>query len=280
MGQAWRGTAGTEALRQDSFANHTQPCRATGEGYRGTREGWRGRQRPQIKGLGYRAKEEPRLLPRTRTKDRIKLTSGLPRFWPLICQLGAMLRAQHAQPRGRSVHQRGGHSVWCGPGASGQWLPNVTGKKKIRHRYAPFAASSPGAKPHPLLLSGSKGWERHLRCLRRISGCWGVDTQDGGHRQRGMGRARWRGVRRKIHVSGLSPGGQMYFQGSNVGNQKPHYHATLTPTPFSCPHRGCSGPWSHELRGVLRRIGDPRVGTNDLPPPHCPTSTGMYLVSC
>ncbi|KAM9104040.1 F-BAR domain only protein 1 isoform 2-T2 [Megaptera novaeangliae] len=58
-------------------------------------------------------------------------------LWPPVCQLGAMLRAQHTQPCGCSVHQRGGHSVRRGPGAGGEWLPHVTGKEKVRHRDVP-----------------------------------------------------------------------------------------------------------------------------------------------
>ncbi|XP_061044634.1 F-BAR domain only protein 1 isoform X6 [Eubalaena glacialis] len=58
-------------------------------------------------------------------------------LWPPVCQLGAMLGAQHTQPCGCSVHQRGGHSVRRGPGAGGEWLPHVTGKEKVRHRDVP-----------------------------------------------------------------------------------------------------------------------------------------------
>ncbi|XP_054572792.1 F-BAR domain only protein 1 isoform X2 [Eptesicus fuscus] len=65
-------------------------------------------------------------------------------IWPPVCQLGALLRAQHAQPRGRSIHQRRGHSVRRGPGAGGQWLPHVAGKEKVRHRDVPGELLSPG----------------------------------------------------------------------------------------------------------------------------------------
>ncbi|XP_068390848.1 F-BAR domain only protein 1 isoform X10 [Eschrichtius robustus] len=58
-------------------------------------------------------------------------------LWPPVCQLGAMLGAQHTQPCGCSVHQRGGHSVRRGPGAGGEWLPHVAGKEKVRHRDVP-----------------------------------------------------------------------------------------------------------------------------------------------
>ncbi|XP_054938193.1 F-BAR domain only protein 1 isoform X13 [Physeter macrocephalus] len=64
-------------------------------------------------------------------------------LWPPVCQLGAMLGAQHTQPRGCSVHQRGGHSVRRGPGAGGEWLPHVTGKEKVRHRDVPGELLSP-----------------------------------------------------------------------------------------------------------------------------------------
>nr|XP_058918481.1 F-BAR domain only protein 1 isoform X11 [Kogia breviceps] len=58
-------------------------------------------------------------------------------LWSPVCQLGAMLGAQHTQPCGCSVHQRGGHSVRRGPGAGGEWLPHVTGEEKVRHRDVP-----------------------------------------------------------------------------------------------------------------------------------------------
>lgn len=111
---------------------------------------------------------------RIRARDRTQLTSGLPRLWPPVCQLGAMLRAQHTQPRGRSVHQRGDHSVRRGPGAGGQWLPHVTGKEKVRHRYTPtFLPCLLGARPvlgvnfRPSVSARVQGWERHLGCSRR-----------------------------------------------------------------------------------------------------------------
>eukprot|EP00069_Balaena_mysticetus_P019883 bmy_02605T0 len=82
-----------------------------------------------------------------------------------------MLGAQHTQPCGCSVHQRGGHSVRRGPGAGGEWLPHVTGKEKVRHRYAlalplriPGAKTRPRSEPHSLLLPGCGGGR----------GIWGV----------------------------------------------------------------------------------------------------------
>lgn len=122
--------------RQGFFANHTQHYGPQEKGA-GTqvevREADRGHRSKDLGAGPRRSSGHDRI----RARDRTQLTSGLPRLWPPVCQLGAMFRAQHAQPRGRSVHQRGDHSVRRGPGAGGQWLPHVTGKEKVRHRYTP-----------------------------------------------------------------------------------------------------------------------------------------------
>lgn len=56
--------------------------------------------RPEGAGVGPR-----RNLGLSGTGAGALLTSDLPRLWPSICQLGAVLRAQHTQPSGCSVHQ-------------------------------------------------------------------------------------------------------------------------------------------------------------------------------
>ena len=118
---------------------------------------------PQVKGLGCRARRSPGPW-RAGLRKRAQLTSDLPRLWPPVCQLGALLWAQHTQPCGCSVHQRGGHSVRRGPGVGGEWLPHVTGKEEVCHRYAPAlplciprARTRPGSEPHSLLLLGCRG---------------------------------------------------------------------------------------------------------------------------
>ena len=115
----------------------------------------RGRRRPQIK----RPQEEPRSQQdSTRAEAGARLTSGLPRLWPPIRQLGALLGAQHAQPCGCPVHQRGGHSVWRGPGVGGQRLPHVACKEEVCHRYAPPPSGCCASlEPGPLLLPGRGG---------------------------------------------------------------------------------------------------------------------------
>ncbi|XP_054549331.1 F-BAR domain only protein 1 isoform X3 [Talpa occidentalis] len=76
---------------------------------------------------------------------------------PSVRQLGAMLGAQHTQPCGCPVHQRGDHSVRGGIGTGGQWLPHVAGKEEIRHRDVPGKLlgpqSPPAADPSPALPS-------------------------------------------------------------------------------------------------------------------------------
>ncbi|XP_045409292.1 F-BAR domain only protein 1 isoform X3 [Lemur catta] len=70
-------------------------------------------------------------------------------LWSPIRQLGAALGPQHTQPRGRTVYQRGGHSVGRGPGTGGQRLPHVAGEEEVRHRDVPgellSSALCPGA---------------------------------------------------------------------------------------------------------------------------------------
>ncbi|XP_063657422.1 F-BAR domain only protein 1 isoform X3 [Pan troglodytes] len=65
------------------------------------------------------------------------------RFWPPLCQLGAALRAQHTQPRGCTVHQRGDHSVGRGLGTGGQRLPHVAGEEEVCYRDVPGELLNP-----------------------------------------------------------------------------------------------------------------------------------------
>lgn len=90
--------------KQGFFANHTQHCGPKEKGVGTQVEVGEADRDHRSKDLGAGPK---RSLGHNRiqTRDRTQLTSGLPRLWPPVCQLGAMFRAQHTQPRGRSVHQ-------------------------------------------------------------------------------------------------------------------------------------------------------------------------------
>ena len=156
------GTGGAKALRQNSFGNHTQPQQDQRKRVQDTRRSQREHSH-RLKGLGAGLRRSPGHW-RAGVRKRAQLTSDLPRLWPPVCQLGAMLWAQHAQPCGCSVHQRGGHSVRRGRGAGGEWLPHVTGKEEVCHRYAltlplriPRAKTRLGSKSHSLLLLGCRG---------------------------------------------------------------------------------------------------------------------------
>lgn len=80
----------------------------------------------------------------------------LPRLRAPLCQLGAAVGAQHPQPRGRTVHERGGHSVGRGRGAGGWWLPHVVGEEEVRHRY-PTPPGAPEAQGRRRALAARAG---------------------------------------------------------------------------------------------------------------------------
>lgn len=205
----------------------------------GAQEEVRAVERPQIKaGSGQsRGHSGPG------ARDGTQLTSDLPRLWPPVCQLGAVLRAQHAQPRGRSVHQRRGHSVRRGPGAGGQWLPHVAGKEKVCHRYVPTLLPPPSWEPGLCYGQAPPPASARMQAFevfgkdRWVSG---LETQCGVVTDReGWPGSQGEGSGRKMNVSGPSPGGWVSLQGSKARRQKHHCSSTLTL--FSCPHRGLLG---------------------------------------
>lgn len=65
------------------------------------------------------------------------------------------------------------------------------------------------------------------------------------------GWAQWEGSRKKMHVSGLSPGGRVSSQGSKARSQKPHCHDTLTRALLSCPQEGLLGPMGQRVKGYF-----------------------------
>lgn len=233
----------------------------------------RGRRRPQIK----RPQEEPRSQQDpTRAEAGARLTSGLPRLWPPIRQLGALLGAQHAQPCGRPVHQRGGHSVWRGPGVGGQRLPHVACKEEVCHRYAPpHPAAAPPWSRAPCFCQGAGGGGG-VGAFGKVGGRWALEAQVGGLKWGGVAGPQWEG-------SGRAPVG--------CPRQDPRQEArslTATRLPAHSPAAtGAAGahgaPGRVNYRGALRKIGRSQGRGKGSPlflPAHGATRTGMYLVSC